>query len=389
MQPETQTYNVLVVDDEPSVCQSVGKVLRRRGHQVEQALSVAQALEILERGAAFDLVLADLMMPQVGGLELIKIAADRWPDLPVVVITGYASIASAVEATKLGAVDYLPKPFTPDELMQTVAEAIERDSFRRKGVKPNGGKPTAASGQTIDVDMPFDEGEVEAATSAAYVARLTRSDMVVVDFCALGQRTCKRLQTKGICKTQECPVVAKQKRIVKSVPMSAQIDDPIDVDMPFSAREVAAATSDAFVESLGRGDVPNLGRWPKGRKTHPRILAVDDEAVVVHSIRKSLSRKGFVVDEAFSGYAALRQVMQHPYDLVLLDMRMPDTNGLDLLPKIKKQQPDVPVVIVTGFASIDTAVEAIQRGAADYVPKPFTPDELASVAARVLQQAAA
>jgi len=70
-------------------------------------------------------------------------------------------------------------------------------------------------------------------------------------------------------------------------------------------------------------------------------------------------------------------------------MRMPDVNGLDLLPKIKRQRPELPVVIVTGYASIDTAVEAIQRGAADYVPKPFTPEELNKVTSRILRASAA
>lgn len=388
---ETRGCNVLVVDDEPSVCRSVDKVLRRRGHQVEQALSVASALDLLERGAHVDLVLADLMMPHVGGLELIKICADRWPGLPVVVITGYASIASAVDATKLGAVDYLPKPFTPDELLRTVGAALARNR-RPPASSP---APTAAPAGTtmqshaIDVDLPFDHAEVEAATSPAYVAHLTRSDMVVVDYCALGQRTCKRVATRGVCETDVCPISKKQTRPAPRARGITHVDDPIDVDMPFSARDVAAATSDAYVQALGRGDLPNQSRWPKARLASPRVLAVDDEAVVMHSIRKALTRQGFVVDEAFTGHAALRQIRQRPYDLVLLDMRMPDANGLDLLPKIRKQQPDVPVVIVTGFASIETAVEAIQCGATDYVPKPFTPDELTRAAARAIRLAAA
>jgi DNA-binding response OmpR family regulator len=335
-----------------------------------------------------DLVLVDLMMPQMSGTELLKIVADRWPELPVVVITGYASIASAVETTKLGAIDYLPKPFTPDELTQTVDDVIARWDARHPSV-PAVARPAFQPGQTIDVDLPFDEAELAAATSPTYVERLGRSDMPVLDFCTLGERRCKRVTTKGVCGTPECPIVAKQKKAARLVPVTTVVADPIDVDMPFSAREVAAATSPAYAAALGRSDVPNLGRWPKTRPTARRILAVDDEAVVLHSIRKSLTRRGFRVDEAFTGHAALVRVQAAPYDLILLDMRMPDTNGLDLLPKIKKQQPDVPIVIVTGFASIDTAVEAIQRGAADYVPKPFTPDELASVAARVLGQTAA
>lgn len=72
------------------------------------------------------------------------------------------------------------------------------------------------------------------------------------------------------------------------------------------------------------------------------------------------------------------------YQLVLLDMRMPDSNGLDVLPTIKKYRPLLPVVMVTGYASIDTAVEAIQRGAHDYLPKPFTPKELYTVANRAI-----
>lgn len=383
MHTDTRTLRVLVVDDEPSICQSVNKVLRRRGHDVEQAFSAASALDMLERGASFDLVLADLMMPQMGGMELLKIAADRWPELPMVVITGYASIASAVEATKLGAIDYLPKPFTPDELTRTVEDAVWRWNGRRAAARA--GQPA----RMIDVDMPFDEAEVAAATSPAYVERLGRSDMPVLDFCDLGQRRCKRVKAKGVCKTEECPIVTKQKKTGRLVPVTTMVADPIDVDMPFSAREVAAATSPAYMAALGRSDMPNVGRWPARKPTARRVLAVDDEPVVVYSIRKSLTRRGYVVDEAFNGYAALSRVQQAPYDLVLLDMRMPDVNGLDLLPKIKKQQPGVPVIIVTGFASIDTAVEAIQRGAADYVPKPFTPDELYKVTTRVLQQAAA
>jgi DNA-binding NtrC family response regulator len=68
-------------------------------------------------------------------------------------------------------------------------------------------------------------------------------------------------------------------------------------------------------------------------------------------------------------------------------MRMSDGNGLELLPTIKKHRPRLPVVMVTGYASIDTAVEAIQRGASDYVAKPFTPEELFTAASKAIRQA--
>ena len=137
--------------------------------------------------------------------------------------------------------------------------------------------------------------------------------------------------------------------------------------------------------------MPVVGHWGQdaAESKIPKVLVVDDEAVVVYSIRKILARKGFAVEAAYNCKDALAQVFSQDYDLVLLDMRMPDGNGLDLLPKVKARQPNLRVVIVTGYASIDTAVEAIRKGASDYMPKPFTAEELYSMASRVLGAAAA
>jgi NtrC-family two-component system response regulator AlgB len=137
--------------------------------------------------------------------------------------------------------------------------------------------------------------------------------------------------------------------------------------------------------------MPIVGHWGQFAPTAsvPKVLVVDDEAVVVNSIRKTLARKGYTVEAAFNCKDALARIYDQSYDLVLLDMKMSDGNGLDLLPKIKQQRPNLRVVIVTGYASVDTAVEAIQKGASDYMPKPFTPDELYSVTDKVLKSAAA
>ncbi len=395
----TKTMRVLVVDDEGSVCRSVEKILVRKGHTVEKSLTVADAIRALEANPAFNIILADLMMPQVGGLDLLRMAHERWPTIPVVIMTGYASIASAIEATKAGAIGYLPKPFTPDEL----EAAIERSFIvmtphtnptpTAKAAPKPAPAPTPAPAQQvndiIDVDMPFSRTEVTAATSANYVEHLTRSDMAVVTFCDLGQRTCKRYKSKGVCKQPECPLVVSERRKKSQVVVSAAVGDQIDVDMPFSFAEVAAATSEAYADALGRGDMAMTGRWNPNKATGRRVLVVDDEPVVASSMRRALNRRGFRVDEAFSGNDALNRILNQMYDLVLLDMRMPDSSGLELLPTIKKHRPKLPVVMVTGYASIDTAVEAIQRGASDYMAKPFTPDELYATANRAIRGAAA
>ncbi|MCX6553301.1 MAG: response regulator [Acidobacteria bacterium] len=383
---QTKTLRVVVVDDERVVCQGVEKILVRNGHSVEKALTVAEAVAIIEKNPAVDVILADLMMPKAGGLDLVSTVRERWPHIPVVIMTGYASIASAIDATRAGAVGYLPKPFTPDEL----ALALERVSIvmkSRPAAKPQV-RTLPKAKDIIDVDMPFDRAEVAAATSPAYVEHLTRSDVQMLDFCDLGQRACKRYKAKGVCKQPECPLVAADRRKTAQV-VATSTADFIDVDMPFSMAEVAAATSEAYAYALGRSDMAVTGRWNPNKATGRKVLVVDDEPVVANSVRRTLSRRGFRVDEAFSGNEALNRILNEMYDLVLLDMRMPDSNGLELLPTIKKHRPKLPVVMVTGYASIDTAVEAIQRGASDYVAKPFTPEELFTAANKAIRGAAA
>jgi len=387
---KTDGLNVLVVDDEEVLCQSVEKILKRKGHKVDMVTTVADALKRLDAGSRFDLIIADLMMPQAGGLDLLAAVQTSWPELPVLIITGFSSIASAVEATKLGAAGYLPKPFTPDELEQAVSEVLFRNPVKSED-------PETASDEILDVDMPFSVKELEKATSKSYVERLSRSDMPIVaakpipaeDFCSLGQRSCKKFMKKGVCQQDECPIVTAEKKKGRAAAATEYVFDPIDVDMPFSIAEVTALTSEAYVAALGRSDMPVTGHWGQFAPSARKVLVVDDEAVVVNSIRKILTRKGFVIQEAFSCKDALAQVFAQDYDLVLLDMKMSDGNGLDVLQRIKAKRPDLRVVIVTGYASIDTAVEAIQKGASDYMPKPFTPDELYTVTNRVLGTAAA
>ena len=383
----TKTMRILVVDDERAVCSGAAKVLARCGHTVEPALSVADAVSVIERGPGFDMILADLMMPQAGGLDMLRIVRDRWPGVPVIIMTGYASIGSAIEATRAGAAGYLPKPFTPEELEST----IERVTIVMKpgaAARP-APAPLPMAARVIDVDIPFDAAEVAAATSRDYVQRLTRSDVSLADYCNLGDRSCKRFKTKGACQQPECPLVVAERRKRAPAATAAQTGDFIDVDMPFSFAEVAAATSQAYADALGRSDQPVTGRWNPEKAAGRKVLVVDDEVVAANSARRTLNRRGFQVDEAFSGREALNRILSEMYDLVLLDMRMPDANGLELLPAIKKHRPKLPVVMVTAYASIDTAVEAIQRGASDYVAKPYTPEELCSAASRAIGRTAA
>lgn len=114
---------LLVVDDERIVHDSVRRILEEEGYEVDGAFRVDEALNKLNAGS-FDLVLTDLMMPDDSGLKAVEAVARDHPDTGVVMFTGYATVESAVESMKLGALDYLPKPFTPEELMEVIQRAV-------------------------------------------------------------------------------------------------------------------------------------------------------------------------------------------------------------------------------------------------------------------------
>jgi two-component system NtrC family response regulator len=109
---------------------------------------------------------------------------------------------------------------------------------------------------------------------------------------------------------------------------------------------------------------------------HARILIIEDEADMADSIRRILARAGHEPQVETSPGRALELVASDRPDLVLSDLRMPEMSGLELLEQVRVRQPLLPVILVTAFATVDTAVDAMKRGAADYVSKPFSPEEL-------------
>lgn len=122
---------ILVIDDEQIVHESVQRILEEEGYQVEGAFRVDQALDMLGEGS-YDLVLTDLMMPDRSGMDAVEAVARDHPHSGVVMFTGYATVDSAVASMKLGALDYLPKPFTPEELLEVTEKALAKTRKARR-----------------------------------------------------------------------------------------------------------------------------------------------------------------------------------------------------------------------------------------------------------------
>ena len=415
MEPTTK---ILVVDDEKGICQNVEKILKKNNYEVTQAVSAQDALEKMAR-ESFALLISDIVMPGKNGLELLKLVKKEWPLTKAIMMTAYASTDTAMKAIRLGALDYVPKPFTPAEMRSTVEKALS-GALTEAAVAPEERETI----DVIDIDLPFDAKEVADQVGEEYMNMLGRSDMPIVEvkiseplenFCEVGSMVCDIFKKLGATckagtKTGACPQKKAKKGRAAAVKQTRDLRKLISIDQPYNYDEVVALTGPEFVNHLYRDEtimVPydelkaNVARLDaemasraaaekeaKAEPDHMHVLVIDDEVAVNNNVRKILKKKGYRVDQATSKAEALEKIDQRDYRLVLLDLKMPGVKGLELLEAIRTVQPQARVIIITGYASIETAVQTARMGAVDYVPKPFTPDEIRSATESAIRLAA-
>ena len=409
---------IIVVDDEKRICHNVEKILSKNNYEITHALSAKEALEKMAK-ESFSLLISDIVMPGKNGLELLKLVKKQWPLTKAVMMTAYASTDTALKAIRMGALDYIPKPFTPNELRSTVEKALSGEL-----VEATTTKKERESVDIIDVDVPFDVDEVAKYTGEDYAKMLGPSDMPVVEvkisrplenFCELGNMICDIYKKMGATckagtKTNECPQLkAKKKKNAKKA-LVFDAGKLIGIDQPFNYREVASITGPEYIQNLhheGVAFIPyeqlkarvsvlyeketlqlTAHLKPSKELVYQDILVIDDEVAVNNNLRKIFSKKGYQVDQATSKKEAFEKIGANEYKLVLLDLKMPEVRGLELLSAIRNLKPETKVIIITGYASIETAVETARMGAIDYLPKPFTPNEIRNVTEKALRLAA-
>ena len=117
-----------------------------------------------------------------------------------------------------------------------------------------------------------------------------------------------------------------------------------------------------------------------------KILVIDDEQIVHESCNRILTEEGYEVKSAFTGQEGFKKIEEEQFDLVITDLKMPGISGMEALKKIKQDNPNIGIIMVTGYSTAETAVEAMKLGAFDYLPKPFTPDELISVINKAVEK---
>jgi len=123
---------------------------------------------------------------------------------------------------------------------------------------------------------------------------------------------------------------------------------------------------------------------PTAGATRPRVLVVDDEASIRDLLAKTLALAEYDVDVAPDGRAALDRMRMYPYDLLIADLKMPGVDGLTVIREAKRYKADLPVIIITGFSTESSAIDAVNLGVAGYLTKPFRVPQVLAAAAKAL-----
>jgi len=120
--------------------------------------------------------------------------------------------------------------------------------------------------------------------------------------------------------------------------------------------------------------------------TKTRLLLIDDDKSITGAMKLMFERLGYIVDVAHAGSEAIRKSHEKIYHIALIDIRLPDMNGVDLLTKLKESDPKMVKIIITGYPSLESRVQALNDGADAYVVKPFKPEELVATVKRKLKE---
>jgi excisionase family DNA binding protein len=152
----------------------------------------------------------------------------------------------------------------------------------------------------------------------------------------------------------------------------------------FRKRDIDAWLDSQRPRGGGARPTPAAPARPATGATRPRVLVVDDEASIRDLLSKTLALAEYDVDVAPDGRSALERMRLYPYDLLIADLKMPGMDGLTVIREAKRYKADLPVIIITGFSTESSAIEAVNLGVAGYLTKPFRVPQVLAAAAKAL-----
>lgn len=358
--------SVLVVDDDPSMLKMVAAILRGAGYSVRIASTAEQALTTLQTQQPV-VILVDLRLPGLHGIEFTRhVRADPHMAKSVILMMTASSGPDAVRAAmEAGCDGFLRKPFGPEALLGFVEEHLNN-----KVPVPQPAPPPSAP--------------VIRSAFSSFVASsidLCRALLLELKFRFPDSAAGGSLRRM----TNEAREYGLQPVTNLAEKAAAQID-ALWRD-PEALRETLVALCSAF-EALSARPEPEKSAGPAPEANQPgigpRILVVDDDASITRLVQRLVESLGVVCDAADQPAEAMRKIYDLQPDLVIIDLNLAGSNGLDLLKTAKSRFPEMRTVLLTGSQAEDDVVRGFELGADDYIAKPFKPSEFTARLKRLL-----
>lgn len=343
---------ILVVDDEEIVRINLERVLSKQGYEVAAIDNGSKALKLIKE-KEYNMVLADLVLEGMNGLELLEHIKKMCPETIVIILTGYGSMKSAIEALRKGAFDYMLKTYDEDdELLFRVKRGLERQAFGRQLRQ-----------------QEFEKERLKAITELAVTCNdQINSPLGVI----LGHIEMLRinLPIKDETIKQSFEIIELEIKKIEDIMSSlTRMAQPVIRDYGMGKYTMI---------DLKRSIVKKPGEV-KEEKAEKKILLVDDDNLMVDLMANMVKAIGYTPLMAFDGNEGMEILKDEDVDLVITDINMPGMSGIELMERIKAEDENLPVVLITGFGKPEAAQIAHRRKADGFLGKPFNLSDFRSL----------
>lgn len=337
-------YKILVVDDDYASRLMLKKALEQYSYDVTLCSNGTDALNLL-REQKFDLVLTDLIMQGISGIDLLEKVRELESDIATILLTGHASIETAVQAVRLGANDYLLKPINLEELQIRIKRAFERVELERR---------------LYEAERKLTYNATIATTNHEINQPLT----VIISAIDMIKMELQKLNVQNPRLANYLQLMHKSSmRIANILKKLREITHPKIQDVPLGMKMIEIQEDQ---HSAPRGENSRY------------ILVIEDEENLRQIIQTVLDEESYKVILAETAHEGidLYEADKHLIELVILDFNLPDADGLRVLKRLQAIDPEVKVLLTSGFDVDKSIQEALNCGAMEFIRKPFNRQQI-------------
>ncbi|MFH1562454.1 MAG: response regulator [Nitrospirota bacterium] len=437
--------HVLVIDDDISILELLKNILVSQGYEVTLAQSGKEALEKLKEEIPH-LIILDIMMPDMDGYEVCQRIRKNptLKHLPIIMLSGKGDLADAIEGWRIGIDEYLVKPFNIEELTVIIKSVIYRtylgidanpltklpgnNSIREEINKCIENKKNFAA-CFIDLDnfkafndnYGFDKGDdaikltAEVIINAVhkigveedFIGHIGGDDFVVITYPDRVETICQEIIREFDETIPDFyPPQDQQQGYIISLNRKGEREEfPImTISIGVVTNKKRNLTHLAEVSTLGAelkeyaktffGSNYVVDKRQEGEKEFSpqneilkkeSILIVDDDPDICNILSMGLKKENYLIAIAQNGACASLEIIKNSFNVVLLDINLPDISGLEILKIVKQRDPGIIVIIITGYSSAEVAIEALRYGAYDYLEKPLDMEKVKITIKRGIQ----